>query len=529
MAMAIALNNNWDKASFEELKKMTEFFSDQKKIEKNSYEELKEMHETFIKQNPNATLDELLAFNQNALRAEKIYREKQLEQYSKEIAYNETITELQTKMAVLPEFMQKSYKKQIELLKLEKSHKERLEQIEKLHHTKQISDVEFKIAKIKEKLYNTYDKFLIKGKWFVNTAKSLKDMAVGIWQGLKNNWMTILAGFLLLLFDPNGVLLSSLVDIFIQIGSMLIDLFIKYLPKVIDSLIHFIFDVLPPILVKVAEIAIPKILSVLEVLWEKIKEGASNIANSLMDNFIEGFTGRKSARGLEEALISYGKEQGGTGMSDTWLGRLKDDWDEMMKDFSELINTIKMVFVNPIKKYIIDPFTKFIVPAFIKLGEVVSNIFGDVTGAVGRYASKGADFVMEQLQKVGDWINDVFMTALDSIGAFFKSVAIDPVRFFMPESLGGGTKGYGGKLQDLLIAREALQKKQKSGKVLSEKEQEIAAMSDKELSDAANDTKLAAAALTSAAKDIKDSLKTKTGTLNVSTMATFDLIKKRGK
>lgn len=188
-----------------------------------------------------------------------------LNKAEKNIKLENRLDVIKTKMDIYPNYMQKSLDKQEALIEIEKRFNERDEQINKLQQNNAITKSEMHLLKLKERLYKTWDKWMVKFPFFQKIAKGIADIAKGIWQGLKNNWFNMLMGFLMvMMFDPEGKFLMSILDFIVDMGLMLVGVIIKYIPKIINTFIYLFTKVFPQALVKIVQAIIPAIGKILD-------------------------------------------------------------------------------------------------------------------------------------------------------------------------------------------------------------------------------------------------------------------------
>jgi hypothetical protein len=154
--------------------------------------------------------------------------------------------------------LKKSQKKQAEQIKIERDNQ--ILAIQREKREKENESKEKNRITLRDRIYKQYDKWIVKGAFFKKLGTSLTNISKGIANFAKNNWFTMLMGLLMImLFDPEGKFLLSILDFIISMALMLINVIAKYIPKLIQTAIFIITKVLPEALRRIVSALFPAI------------------------------------------------------------------------------------------------------------------------------------------------------------------------------------------------------------------------------------------------------------------------------
>ena len=427
--LTIPLNSNIDKQMLDVLSKMTDLMTDSQKKqidnakkESDHDEAMLDAYNTLNKEYTKQYNEGKITGNEYNLRLKEtiatlnILKDNgiaQLELEKKKEEKDDLIKLLENKLKFVPNFMKGTISKQIELLKIEQKYAESQEQLEKLlsNPDSRLSPIEKQLLKLQLKVAKVYDKWLVKFPFFKRLTDGIKGIAKGITNMVKNNWFTMLMGLLMLvMFDPEGKFLLSILDFIINMALMLIDVIIQYIPKIIDVIIklipklikvaiYIITDVLPNVLRKIVGALFPavgKMFTKWSISLKKDYPIISWIFSKLGTAFSKNGVFYKFAMWIIKIFQILGKSGIGSAFKAVGAG------------IASIASSAKDWLANT------------------SVGKAV----GGAVSTVKEYGGKAIDWVMQKLSSFATWLGK-FLDVLKDIGQWFSIISSDPINFFL--------------------------------------------------------------------------------------------------
>ncbi len=214
------------------------------------------------------------------------------------------VDELLSSTDKIKEFTKKIFKEQKDQTDREKKEEKIKDKVTNMIE-KMAYDEKSSIGKVKHRLYKLYDRVFVKGKWFKQISESLDQFVQS-----QGNWLLKLLGFLAMmaLFDPNGKMFTSILNMIMNIGIQIISLIIRMLPVIIKRIIKLL-----PILAKAIGDALKRVFSTIGNVFEDVAKNNPDSAIGKLYSFLAWLSKdvlspvlSKVGGNLDKILIGWG-------------------------------------------------------------------------------------------------------------------------------------------------------------------------------------------------------------------------------
>jgi hypothetical protein len=316
--------------------------------------------------------------------------------YQRDIAKDVKV--IMTSVVESKDAAQKEYIRQNRSEKLQQDSAKEEEKIRKI-----LEDVNpKKNTKTKNKLLETYEKWVIKNKWFQKSTKFFETVGEGA-----GHWLMDILKFVLMLaiFDPEGKFLMSILGFIGKMAMKLIEILVKWLPIIVQRMVHIIDVVIPTILKKI-------IMGVFPLIAQMFKNAAKNFP--------------------KDSVL---------GKLFTWLGEAFGSKGILTRFFTFLADHFKYILIILAAFKVLSIIIGFIVPLISVIGTIVGVLTTIVSIplliAVAVLAAIAAIYIFrKEIAQFFKWLWGVITTfAVKIFGIvidFFKWVGEGIYKFFEP-------------------------------------------------------------------------------------------------